>query len=360
MATEGLRRSTRVRKTVKSYAVEQAEETDELALKAPPPKRKKKNAATDDADVQITVPDMSSDVEVTKAIKNGSKKVKVSKTIVDEPASSQPSKKRKKVTANTNWHAEAAENRIIRTKQQTKKLAPGKEETRLRAYVDVPSDKYHRFVESANTQRMFIIDRERGVEHNCHANHEDCPCETVQIAGSTGNVYTVTISHMPSCSCPVGIFRKKGEEICCKHILYVLHHVLKAPDELKYQNAFLTSELRQIFTNAPALPSEVADDEPKDGNRKPVEDDCPICCMEFEADEEIVWCRAACGNNVHKGCFDQWANTKRGNVTCPFCRTPWQSADAPKKQKVGVANIEVSSETGAAGYRNVRHLLEYE
>ncbi|KAK4549665.1 hypothetical protein LTR36_004966 [Oleoguttula mirabilis] len=364
MATDGLRRSTRVRRAVKSYAAEQAEEADELALKGPPTKRKKKIADADDADVQFAAADASSEVEVTKVIKKRGKKTKVSKEIVDEPVPSQPSKKRKKAAStakrDNDWHASAAENRIIRTKQQTKKLAPGAEETRLRAYVDVPSDKYHRFVESANTQRMFVIDRERGVEDSCHAHHDDCPCETIQIAGSTGNVYTVTISHLPSCSCPVGIFRKKGQEICCKHVLYVLHHVLKAPDELKYQNAFLTSELREIFTNAPALPSQVADDEPKDGNRKPVEDDCPICCMEFEADEEVVWCRAACGNNVHKDCFDQWANTKRSNVTCPFCRTPWQSANAPKKQKVGVANIDVPSERGGGGYSNVRHLLEYE
>jgi len=134
--------------------------------------------------------------------------------------------------------------------------------------------------------------------------------------------------------------------------------VLKAPDELKYQNAFLTSEL---FENAPALPSEVADDEPKDGNGKPVEDDCPICCMEFdEASNEIVWCRAACGNNVHKECFGQWAKTKAGNVTCPFCRIPWQYGDKAKKQNVNVSNVDVPDEAGAGGCRNVRHLLEYD
>lgn len=34
--------------------------------------------------------------------------------------------------------------------------------------------------------------------------------------------------------------------------------------------------------------------------------------MEFEPEtEEIVWCRAACGNNIHKACFEQWAASSR-------------------------------------------------
>lgn len=358
-----------MRRPIKTYAEEQAEKEDELAISAPPPKRKKgahKEGVGEKAADAIQNSD-ASEVEVAKPARKRGTKAMTGKPAADEPTSSQSPKKLKKGTAavrkkttDTSWHADAAERRVVRTKQQTRTLAPGQEETRLRDYVELPSDKYYRFLDSANTQRMFVIDRERGAEETCHAHHDDCPCEKLQVAGSTGNVYTVTISHLPSCSCPVGIFWKRNQEQCCKHVLYVLHHVLKAPDELKYQNAFLTSELRQLFTNAPALPSEVADDEPKDGNRKAVEDDCPICCMEFEDGEAVVWCRAACGNNVHKDCFDQWARTKARNITCPFCRTPWQSDETVKKQKVGVAGIDVPSDRGVDGYRNVRHLLEYE
>src|SRR6202000_2072715 len=99
------------------------------------------------------------------------------------------------------------------------------------------------------------------------------------------------------------------------HIVYVLHNVLKAPDHLKKQIAFLTTDLREIFSNAPAMPAEVAEDEPMNGNRKSLADDCPICFMEFEEGEDTTWCRAACGNNIHKACFDQWAATKGVNVT---------------------------------------------
>ena len=97
-----------------------------------------------------------------------------------------------------------------------------------------------------------------------------------------------------------------------------------------------------------------------DGNRKPISDDCPICFMEFEEDENIVWDRAGCGNNIHAACFDQWAKTKVGNVTCPFCRTPWDFGETTKTQKVNVASINIPEKRGADGYRNVRDQLDYD
>lgn len=46
--------------------------------------------------------------------------------------------------------------------------------------------------------------------------------------------------------------------------------------------------------------------------------------MEFEPEkEEIVWCRAACGNNIHKTCFQQWAFTQRAQgVRCVLWYDP--------------------------------------
>jgi hypothetical protein len=209
---------------------------------------------------------------------------------------------------------------------------------------------------------MYIIERDRGVEDDCHAGHDDCPCEMVQLAGPKGDIYVVHISHLPSCTCPVGLFTKGGEEKLCKHTLYVLHNVLKAVDHLKQQNAFLTSELREIFANAPALPTQVVDvdsGEAMDGNRKALEDDCPICAMEFEQGDDVVWCRAACGNNIHKICFDQWAKTKMGNVTCPFCRRDWEYEKA-RDQKVGVTEVQMPVDRAPSGYRNVRDQLDYD
>ncbi|KAK8218792.1 SWIM zinc finger protein [Phyllosticta capitalensis] len=229
-----------------------------------------------------------------------------------------------------------------KSKGKGKAKAEAPEEKRLRRCRAQPPQAFQDIEYRALNQRMFVLDRSR-------AGTEDCPEENVDIAGSTGNVYTVNISKVPRCTCP---YNQKGNQ--CKHIAYVLNRTLKAPRHLQYQLAFVSSELREIFAKAPAIPSEAASTEDKDGRRKPLEDDCPICCCEFEpTKEEIVYCKAACGNNIHKECFNQWAATKHGEVTCPFCRSPWQQdldeSLARKHAKSGKVNAE--------GYVNVADQL---
>jgi hypothetical protein len=99
----------------------------------------------------------------------------------------------------------------------------------------------------------------------------------------------------------------------------VLHNVLKVPSHLEYQLAFLSSELRDIFQNAPPSPTDGASTD-DNGKRKEISGDCPICFMEFDpASEEIVWCKAACGNNIHQTCFRQWAASQAGKqVRCVY------------------------------------------
>ena len=83
----------------------------------------------------------------------------------------------------------------------------------------------------------------------------------------------------------------------------------------------LMQELREIYEGSPLSKPQSKTDpvEEKDGKRKPVEGDCPICFMEFEAEEDIVWCKAACGNNIHKACFERWAaTTRRSAVRCVY------------------------------------------
>lgn len=75
-----------------------------------------------------------------------------------------------------------------------------------------------------------------------------------------------------------------------------------------------------MFENAPLETEEAHADKDNDasGKRKPIEGDCPICFMEFEPNnEKIIWCKAGCGNNIHKTCFDQWvATTRNQGVRC--------------------------------------------
>ena len=56
---------------------------------------------------------------------------------------------------------------------------------------------------------MFVVDRTRG-------GTDEAPEETIDMAGTTGNIYSITIGLVPSCTCPD---HQKGNQ--CKHIIYV-------------------------------------------------------------------------------------------------------------------------------------------
>lgn len=143
-------------------------------------------------------------------------------------------------------------------------------------------------------------------------------------------------------------------------------NVLKAPENLAYQLALLSSELTAIFANAPVTPqsssetSSTATD--TGGSRKPIEGDCPVCVMELEENDEpqeILWCKGACGNNIHRHCFEQWAKSKPGPAKCVYCRTPWKGdKDSIKRiSKAGTVNkdgyVNVAGELGLSGERDV-------
>lgn len=56
---------------------------------------------------------------------------------------------------------------------------------------------------------MFVIDRTRG-------GTEEVPEETIDMVGTTGNIYSVHVTHEPTCTCPDN--QKRNQ---CKHIVYV-------------------------------------------------------------------------------------------------------------------------------------------
>ncbi|OIW30789.1 SWIM zinc finger protein [Coniochaeta ligniaria NRRL 30616] len=217
------------------------------------------------------------------------------------------------------------------------------EEKRLRRYRPKAPQAFSEVYSRATSQRFFVLSRSR-------VGHGDEQEETVELAGSTGNIYTVVIARQPSCDCP---HAKAGNQ--CKHVLYVMARVLRARYEYVYQLALLGSELREIFETAGPVPSEDGEGK-EDRNRKPIEGECPICYEGMEKGEALVYCRASCGQNMHKTCLEMWAATKRAQgtvakVTCPYCRTPWEGdQDMVKK-------IETTGKVGAEGYRNVADQL---
>lgn len=239
-------------------------------------------------------------------------------------------------------------------KSSAKKQKKDEPEKRLKPFRQKAPQTFLQKLERATTQRMIVIGRTRsGLGQDLH--------ENIDIVGTTGNIYTVTIARLPSCTCPDSqkgnrqlashnsfTYCLQGNE--CKHKVYALANVLKAAPDMQYQRAFLTNELESIFADAPPIPNATSDSkEDNDGKRKPVEGECPICYMDFDPDNnELVWCKAACGNNMHKTCFEQWAASQRGQeVRCVYCRTPWQ-------MEIGdLASIKKAGQQSGDGYINV-------
>ncbi|GJN70174.1 Znf1 [Purpureocillium lilacinum] len=212
-------------------------------------------------------------------------------------------------------------------------------EKRARKFRPKAPQAFYPVYERALGQRFYVLKR-------TPTGTVECPEETFEMTGSTGNVYTVHIGRQPQCNCP---HARKGNQ--CKHVLYILARVLHAPFDLVYQTALLSTELCTIFASEP---DRDASGSTTAGKRKPVEGDCPICYCDLDADssESVVWCRAACGQNIHQKCFQMWAATKaHGTVTCPMCRSTWEGdPDVASRVRMDMA---VQSE----GYANVGRQL---
>ncbi|WIA41605.1 hypothetical protein OEZ86_008965 [Tetradesmus obliquus] len=220
-------------------------------------------------------------------------------------------------------------------------------------YAQAPSQKIYERIQRAlpgSAHRMFLINtkvlRPAGAQGG--------RAQQFAVLGATSNVYDVTISRQPHCSCPD---HAKGN--LCKHILFVMLRVLKLAtnNPLVWQRALLTKEVEEVLSGAHSQSSDhlagvladqrvrqayaaaagEGDEQPAaaaaaDGRRKPVDGaECPICYEELkEGGEPLVWCET-CGNNIHKGCWAKWADTKRRNaegVTCVLCRAPWHDSGA--------------------------------
>ena len=86
--------------------------------------------------------------------------------------------------------------------------------------------------------------------------------------------------------------------------------ILQAPAYMCYQLAFLSNEIDEIFANAPITRASVQNhsqqlDALYNGKRKPVDGECPICVFAMEPGDDLVWCKAGCGQNFHEDCFEQ-------------------------------------------------------
>ncbi|KAF5773320.1 putative transferase [Helianthus annuus] len=166
------------------------------------------------------------------------------------------------------------------------------------------SDSYY----SPSPEEKFSRRLSRSLEnplHLLHRNNSD-----FFILGATGNVYTVTLSTTPTCTCP-------DATTPCKHILFLYVRVLNLPTNdpcLRLQTlpesdltrllsthvsdeAFAGEGLRERFL-------ELYDERKKNEEHVKVEEGCKctVCLEEMGVDErKVVKCRA-CKNPIHEEC----------------------------------------------------------
>jgi hypothetical protein len=153
------------------------------------------------------------------------------------------------------------------------------------------------------------------------------------VMGSTGNVYEVTVTKTPSCTCPDYVSRKKR----CKHIFFILLRIMHVTDGDK--GSYTQNELLEMFNKIPPVTNYLCVDNDTRNkyielkskqsgvDQKALDDVCPICLEDLSNGEELDFCKYSCGKNIHKNCFEM-VNQKRDikEILCPFCRHNWEQA----------------------------------
>ncbi|KAI3422791.1 SWIM-type domain-containing protein [Psidium guajava] len=165
------------------------------------------------------------------------------------------------------------------------------------------------------------------------------------VLGATGNVYTVSLSPSPACTCP-------DRATPCKHILFVFIRVLGVPlDDSCLQRRTLRPCQLQRLLATPSSPDAMAGPGlrerfhrdffrarararsdgagPPEGVR--VEDGaaCPICLDELKegGGERLVAC-GTCRNPVHEECLLRWKRSRgRRPAICVICRGRWRRVE---------------------------------
>ncbi|CAF1940175.1 unnamed protein product [Rotaria magnacalcarata] len=292
------------------------------------------------------------DNEPNQLSPSSSKRTNAKTTTENEanPASELSPSSSKRKSARTTSDNEA--NQLSPTSSKRQKVVP---EKRLRRYRQTMSSAIRDRIERALHQRLN---------------------DFIYLLQQNHRMKLFIITHVPSCSCPD---YAKGH--LCKHIIFVLHRVLKVSrsSPLLYQQALVTDELNEIFSKADAqyngsyilaeqsireaYHAKTGDPDviinPKTIQQKTItnEDECPICYESMINDKNnVIFCSKSCGNNMHKNCFEQWRQAKvsmRESVTCPFCRVEW-------KADTKTSNTNPSSYLNLAAYSTTHEYDEDE
>lgn len=180
------------------------------------------------------------------------------------------------------------------------------------------------------------------------------------VLGATGNVYTVTLSTAPACTCP-------DPAVPCKHILFVLLRVLGLsldeacvwrqslrpcqvarlvgtptfPDVLAGARA--RERFHQLWAGRPASNNKATDARQENSSGRPLDGvACPVCLEEMSPvapQGAILTCRT-CRNAVHAECFARWKRSRaRRAATCVVCRSRWRQPNWRQTEQEQYLNL---------------------
>jgi Ring finger domain/SWIM zinc finger len=293
-------------------------------------------------------------------------------------------KPRKKAAPKKKDGAEGVAAVSKKAEKKAKKGPPA--EKRIKRYRPSCPKSLHDRWERAATQRLYLIQQSEIPVHESVVDESTAVDFTV--LGSTGNVYTVSLGLLPTCTCPD--FSRRQDT--CKHIMFVLLKVagLGLDNPLAYQKAYISTELKELFgilrlrrvggssvlANArvrAAVASaqgtsidssnDTAANEADDANggvqrrslQEGEDNDCPICFDDLaqEPEHKLTYCRGTCGTNFHAACITRWFSAgNSAHKNCPNCRQVW-IIDSQQATTSGGAN---SSGADEEGYLNVASL----
>ncbi|XP_050210123.1 uncharacterized protein LOC126660571 [Mercurialis annua] len=174
------------------------------------------------------------------------------------------------------------------------------------------------------------------------------------VLGATGNVYTVTLSTNPSCTCP-------DRTSPCKHIYFVLIRVLgvSVHDTCLRRGTLRPCKVSLLISLPSSVHSlasvgiretfhqlfyKVSDGGLLRPNNKNVEIKegtvCPICLDEIEKNDEerVVSACRTCKNVVHEDCLKMWKKTRgRKGGNCVICRARWRDNRSDQERYLNLA-----------------------
>ena len=171
-----------------------------------------------------------------------------------------------------------------------------------------PPKKIQERINRALSQRLYVI------SSTAPPSSSSPSARSFQMLGSTGNVYEISISTTPSCTCPDYL----NGNAPCKHIIYVLCKALglTRDDPRVWQKALLEVELEDVLNSkvrktAMASKSVIDAVSGKTSSRRDCETpspdtsgDCAIC-FDSLGSEKVETC-LTCKGCIHAECMKKW------------------------------------------------------